>query len=477
MKKAAFPLWLATAALSPLASAQAPSPPASAPSAAAPANPAPTEPALPNIEDAMLGPIPPAAHILQSWREAIGILRSKSFSLRTQLAQVDVARARAREAMAASLPNFSTALGSTFLRTELLRNDVLGRDAVTGAPVTRSLPDPATNWGAGLSLRVPVLAPKAWYDKGTADDAINVAKLSTRETERQVVAAVADTIVSAVTAERLADVSRVSLKSALSTLDLNKRRATLGASSALDVLRAEGDVQTARGQVVAADEGLMRAREALGLALGSPDGWGVTPNIHLDALADDAKASCRPEPDVSQRSDVKAATASLRLAERAKGSVDWAFWPTVDVGSTFLYTRQVFQSNLHFSWTLGANLNWVLYDGGLRYGQKDEALANERVAREQLTDVRRRAELQITQAFRAVRVAEATLGVSAKAREIATETARLARVAFMNGSGTSFDLVDTASRLRQAELDLAVKQFEVLRARVAALLALASCDV
>jgi multidrug efflux system outer membrane protein len=478
MKKAALPLWLATIALSPLASAQAPTPTPGAPGT--PAAAAPAEPTLPNVEDPMLVPAPPAPHVLQSWREAIGLLRSRSTSLRTQLAQVEVARARSREAMSAYLPQLGTALGSTFVRYEILRNTInepaptLANPRAT-TPVT--LPDPAVNWGAGLLLRIPVFAPKAWYDKGTADQNIDLQKLNTKEIERQVVASVADTIVTAVTAERLAEVSRVSLKSALSTLDLNKRRASLGASSALDVLRAEGDVQTSRALVISTDEGLIRAREALGLALGSPEGYGVTPDIHLDALADDARASCHAERDVAQRSDVRAATANLHVVERTKGSVDWAFWPTLDAVSTFAYSRAPFVTDLHFSWTVGANLNWVLYDGGLRYGQKDEALANERIAREQLTDVRRRAELQITQAFRAVNVAEANLGVSARAREIATETARLARVAFMNGSGTSFDLVDTASRLRQAELDLAVKQFEVLRARVAALLALASCDV
>jgi outer membrane protein TolC len=109
---------------------------------------------------------------------------------------------------------------------------------------------------------------KAWYDHGTAKDSIEATRLNSKELERQVLASVANSIVSVVTAERLAEVSRVSLKSALSTLDLNKRREALGASSALDVLRAEQEVQLARGQVVSADEGLLRAREALGLALG-----------------------------------------------------------------------------------------------------------------------------------------------------------------------------------------------------------------
>jgi outer membrane protein TolC len=372
--------------------------------------------------------------------------------------------------------------GNTFIRHEFIRGNVpvlAGVDFDNERVIqgTKRMPDPATNWGAGLTLRVPVFVPQAWYDKGTADSAIDYAKLNTKEAERQIVAGVADTIVSAVASEKVADVSRVSLKNALSTLDLNKRRAALGASSALDVLRAEEEVQRARGQVVVADEGLIRAREALGLALGTAESWSVTPDIKLDALADDARASCRAEPDISRRTDVKAATANLHLVERQKGSVDWAYWPTLEAGSTFAYTRSDFPSGKNFSWTVGANLNWTLYDGGLRYGQKDEALANERIAKEQLADTKRRAQLQVAQAFRAVHVAETNLGISSRAREIAAETARLARIQFMSGTGTSFDLVDRATRLAQAEQDLAAKQFEVLRARVAALLALASCDV
>jgi outer membrane protein TolC len=430
----------------------------------------------------MLVPPPNAAHVLGSWREALTLLRSKSTPLRTSLAQVDVARARARQAMAASLPSFGVSAANTFIRHEFIQGNVpvpVGIDLATGRAIydSKRMPDPATNWGAGLNLRVPVFVPQAWYDKGTADSAIEYAKLNTKEAERQVVAGVADTIVIAVASEKVAEVSRVSLKNALSTLDLNKRRAALGASSALDVLRAEEEVQRARGQVVVADESLVRARESLGLALGTSDSWSVTPDIRLDALADDARASCRAEQDVSRRSDVKAATANLRLVERQKGSVDWAYWPTLEAGSTFAYTRSDFPSGKNFSWTIGANLNWTLYDGGLRYGQKDEAIANERIAREQLSDTKRKAELQVTQAFRAVQVAETNLGISARAREIAAETARLARIQFMSGTGTSFDLVDRATRLAQAEQDLAAKQFEVLRARVAALLALASCDV
>jgi outer membrane protein TolC len=476
MKKAALSLWLATVALGRLALAQTPAPSASAPAPA----PTPAEPQLPKVEDPMLNPVPPPAHVLNTWQEAMALLRSRNTTLREQYAQVDVARARSREALAAALPTFGTALGSTFIRAELIPQKQSYIDA-RGEPATRTLPTPLGTLGAGLLLSVPVFAPRVWYDKRTADQVIAATQLSTLETQREVVGAVADTIVTAVTAERLADVTRESLQDALATLDLTKRRATLGASSSLDVLRAEGEVQTARAQVVTADETLRRARESLGLTLGYPEGWGVDTDVHLDALAADARASCHTEADVNHRADVRAATANLHIAERAKGSVDWAYWPTVNAYSQFTYVDPLYgvQQEPHEtkSLTVGLSLNWTIYDGGLRGGQRSEAIANERIAKEQLTATQRSAQLDVIQSFRGVNVAEEQLGVSLRARDVAVETARLARVAFINGSGTSFDLVDTASKQRQAELDLTVKQFQVLQSRVAALLALANCDV
>jgi outer membrane protein TolC len=399
------------------------------------------------------------------------LIRQSSTSLRSALARIAQAKARSRQAGAGWLP---TVDAGAEVRRQLIR----GRrtDFITGQ--RELIPDPATTFAARAELRVPLFAPRAWYDDDTAEQAIDVSRLDEAEIKRLVVAEAADAIVVTITQERLAEVSRVSLKSALSTVNLNKRRAALGASSTLDVLRAEQEVQLARAQVVSADEALVRAREALGIALGSSEDYGVTPDVKLDSLAQDARASCRTESNILTRPDVKAAAAKVTLAEREIGAVDWSYWPRVDASSAVTWAPRDFSENgRRVSWDIRGTLSWTLYDGGLRYGQKDEAAANVRLARETLTDTRRRAELEVTQAMRSVKVAQANLEVSTRAREIAVETARLARVAYMNGSGTSFDLVDTARRQREAELDLTIKEFQVLRAGIAALLSLASCDV
>jgi outer membrane protein TolC len=432
----------------------------------------------------MLAPVPPATNVLANWRDALRLLRQNSAVLRSVRAQEDVTRAQARQALAPALPSL---VGNASVTRQMLRgntavpdyqNTTLDMNGMLNIPYNNlKVPVDPTTWQAGVNLRVPLLALSAWHNRGTALAQIDVAQLNTKATERLAIAAVADAVVTTVTAERLAEVSRVSLESALSTLDLNKRRAALGAASAIDVLRVEQEVSLSRGQVVAANDGVLRAREDLGATLGSAEPYGVTPQIRLDELANDAKMSCQPA-DVLARADVKAAQASVAVAKRAEAGVSKTYWPTIDAVSSLTYWAPVSGiNNEHVTWSVGGVLSWTLYDGGLRYGTRAQRTAELRVASEQVTEATRKARLEVAQAMRAVKTTEATLVVAARTRELAAETARLSKVAYMNGSGTSFDLVDSARKQREAELDYTIKEFEVLRAKIAALLALASCDV
>ncbi len=455
----------------------APPPTAVAPDAPTPPRPdtAPRpDPRLPEVDDPMLRPLPPPAHRIASWQDALRRVRAQTSSLRISAAQVEQAAAQSRLALAKALP---TLTGTAGLQRHLLMGE--GWRQTSAGFERGSVPDPATTWNAGLQLRVPVFAPRAWHDAKTARRAERSARLSAKESERLAIAATADAIVSAVTAERLSEVSRISLRSGLSTLGLTRRRARVGAAGAFDVLRAEQEVALTRAQIVATDESVRLTREALGLTMGSSDPHGVPHDISLDGLVADAQQSCRPEQTVDSRPDVVAVRAQVEVAERNVDSVDWAYLPTVDAVSNldYLSSERRSANNEHVTWSVGALLTWQLYDGGLRYGTRDANRAQLSLAREQLTQAKRLARVEVVRAQRAVRVAEANLEVSRRTRDLASQSARLARITFITGNGTSFDLIDAAKRLREAEIDLTVKEFEVVRAKVMALLALSTCSV
>lgn len=425
---------------------------------------------LPEVSDPLLAPVPPPPHVLDSWQRALALVRSDSTVYRNARFAIERAEGEARVALAPALPRLA---GSAEFAHHLLP----GRSAATPLAASTAIPNPRHSFQAALALTVPLFHAKAWYDHATAKDAVEAERLSAKEVERTVVAALANAILGVVTAERLAEVSRSSLRAALHTLNLTRRRAALGGATSLDVLRAEQDSSLSRSEVVSSTERLIVAREELGAALGSPDAWGVAPDIHVETLSNVLQTNCRIEADVLARSDVRAATANAEVADRTARSVGYAFLPTLDGFSTLGYYDPNSPINdRSLTWTVGGVLNWELFDGGLRYGQRAVARARAGAVREELRDVKRRASLELKQAVRAVQVAEANAVVSARTREIALEMARLSRISYMNGSGTSFDLVDTAQQLRTAELDLALKEFEVLRSKIAALLAVSTCS-
>jgi outer membrane protein TolC len=402
------------------------------------------------------------------------LVRNRSTSRASALAQVDRASAQARLALTSFYPTL-TATGS--VQQHLLFGRGVNFTA-TGLQSNVDIPDPSAVWSGRLAFRQPLLNLKSWHEHGTTEVAQRAAALRVEDVERLVLAAVADTIVAVVTAERLAEISRVSLRSSLSTLDLTRRRARLGASSAVDVLRAEQEVALNRAQLVAANEALRRSREALGMALGYPEAWGVTPEIRLDALGEDAQRVCQPVASIAQRADVRAAASDVEVARRNVDSPDFRLAPTLDMVSDLNYSTSANTANGRpLQWTVGALLTIPLFDAGIRSAEKQINGSQLLIAEQNLTQIKREAELEVVQATRSVTVAEVNFQVSQHSRDIAKETSRLARLSFLNGKGTSFELVDATRRYQQAELDLAVKEFEVVRARILALLARANCDI
>ncbi|HVW28645.1 MAG TPA: TolC family protein [Polyangiaceae bacterium] len=424
--------------------------------------------ALPVAKDPMLVPVAPPANVVGSWNDVLRLVRQRSTALHIAAADVDQARALETRAWAGVL-------------TQLSAGGSVSRALVSATSGAYTIPHPPTTLQAGVNLDQPLVNVNAWYGVGTAKERTKVADLSEKDTERTLLSTAAQAAVGVITASRVAESNRVSLASDLSTLDLTKRRAALGAATAVDVLRAAQEVATARAQLVTGDESLRQAREALGAALGFTSGWGVSPNLRVEDLERTAGRACRSIGDLSARADLLSAEHNVVAAKRDRQAIDYLYAPSLDLVSAFGYTDYLYtQSASNGSltqWTIGAQLKWLLFDGGDRAGQARFTEDAETIAREQLTQKKRDATLQLTQADRAILVAQASLQVSTSARDIAKEQARLARLAFINGSGTSFDLVDSARALREAEIDLLIKQFQVFQARLVAFLSRSNCRI
>ncbi len=453
------------------------------PAKAAPPPPDTSFPAPPAVSDPLLEPPPPAPHLVATWQDALALVKARSVDFLVALGDLERARAQARIALAGALPTVS---GSANVTDTLVRTRF---DPITGSRSTDVFPPRALTYGASLSAAMPIFAPRAWYARGTAKLNERIAEVTINDQKRALAATVASAMVSVIVAERVAELNRLSLRASLERLALGKRRAELGTATAVDILRLEQDANQARATVISGDETLRRAREQLGMALGFTDAWSVPRELSLDALAKESEAACPKAQSLDERSDVIVASAREEAARRGIRDIELAFSPTVAIVTSYSLGSQYVNvignpatgagrgggNRISHTWTIGATLSWNIFDGGVRYGQLRDTRAAANQAHLRLDGVKRAATLEVVQAARKVGVANDSLALADNARKLARDAERLTRAQFALGKATSLELIDAARALRDAEIQTALRELDVVDAKIRAMLSMATC--
>lgn len=421
-------------------------------------------PSLP--ADPLLAPPPTAPHVLGSWQEALSQLRTHSPDLLIAGDSVERARGQARIALSAVLPSLSASGSYTYQFLSLVpaggttTGNVLPRGALSGS----------------VTLSQPVLVPRAFYGLGTAARGVQAAQASLADRRRTVVMAVADAMLATLAAERVAFINRSGLQAALERWSLTQLRHQLGTGTLLDTERAEQDVVSARTLVISGDEALHRSWEALGMALGVSTATAAPGDLDLSAFEQAVAEVCHSSPGVEQRPEVAAARLRLTVAQRQVTDVWLQHAPTVSVQSQLSGAdRPLFFGYPNTLWNVQAVLSLPLWDGGARYGARQDARAQARQAEQALVQTRIAAFVDIARRDRAVSVTASSRDFAQSQRDLAHSIDRRTRDAYSKGIGTSLDLVTSGAALRQAELNLAVMQLQAAQARVDAVLAQAEC--
>jgi multidrug efflux system outer membrane protein len=433
-------------------------------------------PPPPPVSDPMLAPAPAPKRVLSSWKEGVSYLRARSTDLKIALDQVLQAEAVTRIALAQYLPwiNANNAGGAVYTHQIITRAVANGIGlGASGIVTTTRVPIPNT-YGGSLVLQQAVINVPA-FDQISIDElSEDASRLSVEAEKRTLVLSLANQIVAVVTAEREAEINRVGLRVALEQLDITNRKQALGAANGLDVVRAQQNAANARATLVTGDESLREARESLGLTLGVPEETGVAPNVNVGALAESAMESCHVVADLDRRPDIAQAEVQLEVAKRNLRNVWYSFLPSVSVSSTLSAASPVSSGFPNPLWNVQGSLEVPIWDG-TRYGNLRNARAAEDIAAQQLESLQRQAIIQVEQAQRQLLVAEASDRVATEQRDLAQQNDTMTQTAYASGQGTSLELVTASEAHRQAEINLALADFNVVKARILALLALATC--
>lgn len=428
----------------------------------------------PKVEDPMLAPVPRASQQVESWEQALALVRERSTDLESAQAGVERAEGRWRQALASLLPN---ARFSASVAYDLLNPDTPALGNAGGQAGGASGRTPTVPVGTGtVSLTQSVVDVSAWRGLSSAEASQRSAEASVQDVRRRLTLGLSRALVAVVAAERAAELNRLGLRQALERAALVQRTLELGAATQLDLARTRQDLELARQSLISGDEQLRQAREALGLALGFDQAVGVSPGFQLQGLVAETQRSCAPLNEVSERPDLVAAREQVESAHDSRRQASAGYLPTLGIASNIFGLTTEPGPGRVATWSIAAVLAVPIWEGGLREGLVRERAGVETQAAATLERTRREVGLEVARTRRGVEVAEALVKTAAAARALAEQTDQLTRRSFEIGRASSLELVQSAAALRQAELALALREFELVQARLAAFLTEARCD-
>ncbi len=403
------------------------------------------------VDESPPKPVQKASKVLPGFKALYAQLPKAVADLRIALAEVTRAEAATRVALGQVLPTLN------------------GSVALAYAPPRGGAGRPFTPTGAtlqtGLTANATLINIRAFHQIGTQEMLEEVARLGVREVRRKLALSLSRGAASIAAAGRISEGHRTSLEAALQRLNLTRTRLAAGVGDKRDLVRAQQDVAAARAVIAPADESLMQAEEGLAIIIGSTGSVGLA--IDLEDLEKEVQSFCGPPGGAKERLDVTIAKKQIDVAERNVDDITLKFLPTLTAQASTNVFGLAFDGPYAAGWQVGLTMSIPLYDGGIRYGEKRDRIASVEIARARAMQVELASLVERAQARRAIDVAVAAQTSAKEARDLAAEADRLARVAYANGIGTNFDLIDAGRRLRETETTLVLRDLDVTRARLA----------
>jgi outer membrane protein len=305
-----------------------------------------------------------------------------------------------------------------------------------------------------------LIAPAAYSALSALKATEEAAEANFDVSDATVLLGVAQTFYAASIADEVLAARRSNVTVAEATLQNARVRFHAGTVTKVDVDRAElalGNAQQGEREAVFGRQKTYRALATLIQREGSfrVQAPTATPELHDERELDSA-LRLRPEYRV-----LKLNIESLDAQRRANG---WRWAPTL---SAFGFARKFNYDNFgadHHAWAVGAQLDWVFFDGGTRdaarhlaEAQAQETLARADVLRDSIRD-------DLADGRRNLETKQEGVAVAERSVQLAKETLDLVRVQYEAGTVTQVDLLQAQDQLVASQEALAQAHYDLASA-------------
>ena len=230
-----------------------------------------------------------------------------------------------------------------------------------------------------------------------------------------------------------------------------EKRLRIGEVTRTVLLRAEGELSGAKSDQLQAQNGLELAMAVLARNVGIKDAFSLreTPLVESDVPP---LTSFRDEA-FAVRSDLKSLETQKKIAADQIRYAEGAYWPTVSLSGVYAGTDQYPSSGnlVRDSYYAGINLNFLLFEGGLRKADVSEARARERQAALQYEDLKKGIEIEVRTTYLDLVTQKGILKFLNDQWAYASDNYRAVARQFEFGLSNSLDVMDANTLLVSAE--------------------------
>ncbi|THV20291.1 efflux transporter outer membrane subunit [Peteryoungia ipomoeae] len=258
--------------------------------------------------------------------------------------------------------------------------------------------------------------------------------------------------------ERIA-IARKNLGSRRETLDLTRLQLEAGAASRLDVVQAEGLVNSTLAEIPGLETQFRQATHRIAFLLGLPAA-SLVADLQKGAPQPYARRSISagvPADLIRNRPDIRAAERSLAAAVAEVGVAEAALYPSISLSGS-ISPAHIAASGVDGSlttWGFGPSLNLPIFDAGAR---RANIKAKESAAREAYLTWKEavlNAVQEVENAMVAVNRARQTVSALTATVRSYEEALSLATASYRDGASSLLDVLDAQRNVASAQANLA----------------------
>jgi outer membrane protein TolC len=396
-------------------------------------------------------PAPAAAERELTLEEALALGKQRNKSMVVERARLEQAQTNLSAAWALLLPTI--AVQGKYTRNYAQVQFPLGM----GAQMRNLLIQPLNQWDGVASFTAPLIVPAAYPGLQSVKAGVGASEANYELSETNVLYAVAQSFYAAAVSDEVLAARRSNIEVARATLDNAKTRLAAGTVTKVDLDRAELQLLRAEQAEREAHQGRDQTYRALStlIQMGGP----------FRVKAPESLPSPPAEQPIENVLQLRPEFRSLQMTTEAAdlevktNALKWS--PSI---SAFGNARKFNYDNFHFdrySWAVGLQLDWLIYDGGTRDAQRHLAEAQRKEAEARTTVLADSIRDDLANGRSLVDTKRQGVFAAVRAVELAKETIDLVRTQYEAGTVTQVDLLQAQDSLVNSQEALAQLRFDL----------------